>query len=75
MDILIKLDHYKRYTPSQGIDLQTPLRKNMRDDRPKEFVKRLLNARLKIETVIGQLSTQFNIQKVRAKGLWHLSHL
>lgn len=64
----------KAYCLSQGIDLQTPLRKNMRDDRPKEFVKSLLNARRKIETVIGQLSAQFNIQKVRAKDLWHLSH-
>lgn len=46
----------------------------MRDDRPKAFVKSLLNARRKIETVIGQLSAQFNIQRVRAKDLWHLSH-
>ena len=33
-----------------------------------------MNARRKIETVIGQLTDRFNIQKVRAKDLWHLTH-
>lgn len=59
---------------THGIDLQTPLRKNMTDDRPKSVVNRLKKARRNIETVIGQLSERFNIQKVRARDLWHLSH-
>ena len=33
-----------------------------------------MRARRKIETVIGQLTDRFNIQKVRARDLWHLSH-
>lgn len=46
----------------------------MQDTRSKEAMKILMNARRKIETVIGQLTERFNIQKVRAKDLWHLSH-
>ena len=38
------------------------------------IINRLKNARGDIETVIGQLSERFNMQKVRTRGLWHLSH-
>lgn len=64
----------KQYYEYQGIDLQTPYRKNMVDLRPKESMRILMNARRKIETVIGQLTDRFHIQKVRAKDLWHLTH-
>ena len=37
---------------SYGIDLQTPLRKNMIDSRPKWFVRQLMKIRRRIETVI-----------------------
>lgn len=63
-------DYYRK----QCIDLQTPLKKNMLDKRPKSVVNRLMKARRKIETVIGQLSDRFNIQKIRARDVWHLSH-
>ena len=33
-----------------------------------------MKARRKIETVISQLTERFNIQKVWAKDLWHLTH-
>lgn len=59
---------------SKGIDLQTPLKRNMTDNRPKSDVNRLMRYRRNIETVIGQLSDCFNIQKVRARDLWHLPH-
>ena len=39
-----------------------------------DFVSAKINARRNIETVIGQLSERFNMQKVRARDLWHLSH-
>jgi hypothetical protein len=55
----------------QDIDLQTPLRKNMKDSRDKTFVKQLMSARRLVETVIGQLSERFHIEKVRARDLWH----
>lgn len=55
----------------QQIDLQTPLRKNMTDSRDKTFVKQLMSARRLVETVIGQLSERFHIEKMRARDLWH----
>ena len=57
----------------QGLDLQTPLRKNMIDLRPKRIVSIMMNMRRKVETVIGQLVERFNIQFIKAKDLWHLS--
>lgn len=57
----------------EGINIHTPLRENMKDKRPKEFVKNLNNRRRLIETVIGQLSERFNIEKVRARDMWHLT--
>lgn len=57
---------------NQGLNLHTPLRKNMKDDRPKEFVYQIMNIRRKIETVIGQFVERFNIQSIRAKDRWHL---
>jgi hypothetical protein len=56
----------------QGLDLQTPYRKNMTDQRPKETVSIMMNMRRKVETVIGQLVERFNIQSIKAKDLWHL---
>jgi hypothetical protein len=46
----------------------------MVDLRPKESMHILMNARRKIETIIGQLTERFHIQKVRARDMWHLSH-
>jgi len=59
---------------NQGINLQTPLRKNMKDSRPKEEVAALVSTRRLVETVIGQLAERFHIEKVRARDLWHLSN-
>ena len=56
------------------VDLQKPLRKNMSDKRPLSVINRLKNASRNIETLIGQLSQRSNMQKVRARDLWHLSH-
>ncbi len=58
----------------QGIDLQTSLRKNMIDTRDKLFVKQLVSTRRLVETVIGQLVDRFNIEKVWARDLWHLTN-
>ncbi len=56
-----------------GIDLQTPLRKNMKDDRPKSFVKLIMRVRRRIETVIGQLAEQFEIERCRCRDRWHMT--
>ncbi|MBY0272703.1 MAG: IS982 family transposase [Alphaproteobacteria bacterium] len=56
-----------------GLDLQTPLRDNMVDTRPKEWVQQIISLRRTIETVISQLADRFQIQPIKAKDLWHLS--
>jgi hypothetical protein len=58
---------------SQDLNLQTPLRKNMKDPRPKSVVYQMMNVRRLIETVFGQLTDRFNIQSIRAKDIWHLT--
>ena len=45
----------------------------MQDDRDPHFVTQLMKTRRLVETVIGQLSDQFHIEKVRARDLWHLT--
>ena len=57
----------------EGIDLQTPLRRNMKDPGPKGAVKRMMSVRRRVETVIGQPAGRFSIEKVRARDLWHLT--
>lgn len=64
----------KQELEQQGMDLQTPLRKNMQDLRPKAFVSQLMSSRRLVETVIGQLTERFHIEKVRARDTWHLAN-
>ncbi|GAA4649765.1 IS982 family transposase [Kistimonas scapharcae] len=56
-----------------GIDLQTPLRCNMKDERPKSFVKRIMRVRRRIATVIGQLAEYFDIESCGCRDMWHLT--
>ena len=49
-----------QYYDAQGVDLQTSLRANMKEDRPKPVVRRLMKARRIVEIVIGQLSERFS---------------
>jgi hypothetical protein len=55
----------------KDLHLQTPLRDNMEDGRPKEFLKWMKGTRRLVETVIGQLTERFHIEKIRARDLWH----
>ncbi len=57
----------------RALNLQTPLRRNMKDERPPEPVKEFMRGRRSVETVIGQLTERFNIQKLRARDTWHLT--
>lgn len=61
----------QEYLAKIGINLQTPLRDNMQDDRDPEFIKLLISTRRLVETVIGQLTERFNIAKVWARDAWH----
>ncbi|MBF0436780.1 MAG: transposase [Magnetococcales bacterium] len=58
---------------SCGVRLETPLRSNMLDSRPVSTFRLLVATRRLVETVIGQLTEQFHIEKVRARDLWHLT--
>ena len=55
------------------IDLQTPLRRNMRDERPKSFVSLVMRIRRRIETTIGQLVKYFDIEHCNCRDMWHLT--
>ena len=46
----------------------------MTDKRGKDASKWLTSTRRLVETVIGQLTEQFHIEKVRARDLWHLTN-
>jgi hypothetical protein len=58
---------------TDGIDLQTPVRDNMEDLRPKTAVQRLLKVRRRVETAIGQLVEFFGFSSCKARDLWHLT--
>jgi hypothetical protein len=58
---------------ADGIDLQTPLRDNMEDPRPKSYVQTLLTTRRRVETVIGQLVEFFGFTTCKARDMWHLT--
>ena len=57
----------------QNVLLETPLRKNMTDKRSKSDVKLMMKLRRRIETVIGQLSHYFDIERINYRDLWHLT--
>jgi hypothetical protein len=56
---------------SRGLNLQTPVRGNMEETRPGIFLRWMTSTRRLIETVIGQLSERFHIEKIRARDIWH----
>ena len=56
-----------------GINLQTPLRRNMSDKRPKKFVKLMMRVRRKVETVIGHLASYFDIEYAGCRNMWHMT--
>ena len=55
------------------INLQTPLRDNMKDDRSKSFVKMLTKTRRLVETVLGQLVEFYSFASCKSRDIWHLS--
>ena len=56
-----------------NVDLQTLLRSNMQETRPKAVVRQLQTVRRLIETVNAQLSERFQFERIRARDLWHLT--
>ncbi len=58
---------------ARGIKLVHPLRKNMKENRSKDYLKKLKDSRRLIETVISQFVERFNIERVRARNLFRLN--
>lgn len=54
------------------VDLQTPLRKNMHDERSPQLVSKIKSIRRIVETVISQLDECLNLGIVWARDGWHL---
>jgi len=65
---------FKAAMQQRGITLHTPLRDNMKDPRPRDFVVTLMNTRRYIETVFAKLIGQFSLTSIKARNLWHLSN-
>jgi len=66
-------EYRKEELEKNGVLLLTPLRDNMKDDRPRRFVNRINNMRRIIETVFSQMSERLNAEKIRARDIWHLT--
>jgi IS5 family transposase len=71
---LIGAEYRDELREFSGIDLQTAVRSNMKETRSEKFVKWLVSTRRLVETVIGQLTERFHIEKVRARKLWYLTN-
>ncbi len=56
-----------------GIQLEPPLRDNMHETRSPRYLRWLNRTRRIIETVLGQFTERFHLEKVRARDLWHLT--
>lgn len=55
-----------------GLKLQHPVRSNMPEIRSEAYLTAMKNQRRLVETVIGQLTERFNIEKVRARNSWRI---
>jgi hypothetical protein len=65
---------FKADCEALGIDLQTPVRKNMTEPRPRWFLRLLQRVRKRVETVISQLEQRFGLAIMRARDPWHLTN-
>lgn len=57
----------------QGLCLWTPAKKSMTLTTGPAMTSILKNTRRLIETIIGQLSERFHLERVRARDTWHLT--
>lgn len=71
---LIGADFQKNIRQETGINLQTAVRSNMQETRSNDSLKWLVSTRRLVETVIGQLTERFQIEKVRARKLLSLTN-
>jgi hypothetical protein len=56
------------------VTLHTLLRSNMKDERPQQFLRFIVKTRRLVETVIGQLTERFHLNRVWARNLFRLAN-
>ncbi len=71
---LIGIDFQQELRYFAQINLQTTAKTNMKEKRGKDFIQCLVSTRRLVETVIGQLTERFHIERVRARKLWYLTN-
>ena len=57
----------------EDIQLSTPVRQNMKDIRPSEWVHFEQRVRRLIETVNSQLTERFHFERIHCRDVWHLT--
>jgi len=65
---------FKADCEAVGIDLQTPVRKSMIEQRPPWWLKLLRRVRKRVETVSSQREPRFGVAKTRARDAWPLTN-
>jgi hypothetical protein len=65
--------HAEDLKKERNIVLLTPDHKRHKKKKSQPFNSLILKFRKRVETVIGQLVERFNIERIRARDLWHLS--
>ena len=71
---LIGEDYQKQIRAHTRVNLQTPTRSNMEDPRGEDANSWIIKTRRLVETVIGQPTERFNIEKIRARDVWHMGN-
>ena len=57
----------------RGVDLTTPLRANMTDDRPPWLIRQAMRLRRGIETAFGRLVEDFGVLRNKGRDFWRWS--
>jgi hypothetical protein len=57
----------------RGVDLTTPLRANMKDDRPPWLIRQAMRLRRRIETAFGRLVEDFGVLRNKGRDFWRWS--
>jgi len=71
---LIGVEYQQELREFAQINLQTAVRSNMKETRTEKFIRWLKSTRRLVETVIGQLTDRFHIEKIRARKPWYLTN-
>lgn len=59
----------------RGVDLTTPLRTNMKDDRPPWLIRQAMRLRRGIETAFGRLVEDFGVLRNKGRDFWRARFL